>query len=202
MKLFKTNYTSLSDERLMELVGQGVSPALDELYARYATRLLYYFKKMLFGDVHKAEDFLHDLFVRLIERPGQFDRTRSFSTWIFSCAHNACKNEYRRLNVRAEYNAPDAEYEFDELLQADADALERIDAELFRTVLDLRLQEVHPDSRTIFLLRYAEEFSLQEIADVTGIPLGSVKSKLFYLVRSLAQKLHIFAPNSSELPKH
>ncbi|MBL7975538.1 MAG: RNA polymerase sigma factor [Candidatus Kapabacteria bacterium] len=196
MGLLGTSYHQLTDEQLMELVGRGKSSALNELYARYSKRLLFYFRRMLNGDIHKAEDFLHDVFLRVIERPHVFDGARSFSTWIFSCAHNACKNEYRRLQVRNDYNAPDADYEFDELVQADADAIERIDRETFRTMLNATLDDVHPDSKTIFLLRYAEDFTLPEIAEVTGIPLGTVKSRLFYLIRHIAQQLKMFAPNT------
>lgn len=185
------------------MIGRGDSSALDELYARYAQRLRYYLSKMLGGDVHKAEDFLHDIFLRLIERPHLFDGSRNFSTWIFSCAWNLCKNEYRRKQVRNEVQEQDmGELVLEELIEADNDApyIEQIDSQLFRRLLNEELEEVSPEQRTIFLLRYTEDFSLQEIADVTDIPLGTVKSRLFYVIRHLAQRLRIFAPHYHEYP--
>jgi len=84
----------------MIAIHQGETAAFDELYARYQKRLLYYFYRMLGNSNEKAGDFLQDIFMKIIERPNHFDASRRFRTWLFSVAHNMCKNEYRRLSIR------------------------------------------------------------------------------------------------------
>ena len=63
--LRKQKYSSQSDEQLMTLVGRGEIPAFDEIYSRYGKRLLFYFHRMLGQDEPKAQDLLHDLFLKI-----------------------------------------------------------------------------------------------------------------------------------------
>src|SRR5687768_6091898 len=101
MRIGRWNISSgtKSDEELMALVERGSHASLDELYARYSGRLLAYFTRMLDRDEALAQDFLHDLFLKIKERPELVDTRRGFRTWMYSVAHNMCKNEYRRRQV-------------------------------------------------------------------------------------------------------
>lgn len=192
MKFRRTNYDGHTDEDLMRLIAQGTSGAFDVLYERYARRLLYYFYRMLGQDEEKAQDFLHDLFLKIVERPHLFSAERRFSTWVFSVAHNMCKNEYRRLQVRRAEPV-----EIDEL-PVDNDSLpETIDRKAFAAMLDVELEELSEEHRTVFLLRYRENFSLREISDVLQCPEGTVKSRLFYALRRLATRLKSFNPHNT-----
>ncbi len=195
MNLFRTKKNaSQSDEQLMELIRRGKTPAFDELYGRYSSRLLRYFQKMLGGDEERSQDLLHDLFLKIVERPELFAPGRVFSTWIFSAAHNMCKNEYRNRQVRRP-----VDIEIDEL-PADAEGLlEKIDHQSFRLMLGLELEALEEDHRTTFLLRYQEGFSIREISEVLGCPEGTVKSRLYYTVRRLAGKLRRFDPRLASL---
>lgn len=195
MNLFGTKKNaSQSDEQLMELIRRGKTPAFDELYGRYSGRLLRYFQKMLAGDEERSQDLLHDLFLKIVERPELFTPGRVFSTWIFSAAHNMCKNEYRNRQVRRP-----VDIEIDEL-PADAEGLlERIDRQSFRQMLGLELEALEEDHRTTFLLRYQEGFSIREISEVLGCPEGTVKSRLYYTIRRLAGKLRQFDPKLASL---
>jgi len=78
----------------------GEEAAFDELYNRYSKRLLVYFYRMLGRNEEKAQDFLQDFFLKLIEKPHLFSSKNRFSSWVFTVASNMCKNEYRRLKVR------------------------------------------------------------------------------------------------------
>ncbi len=195
MALFrKKNYTSRSDEELMGLVGRGEIPAFDELYGRYSKRLLYYFHKMLGQDQERAQDFLHDLFLKVVERPELFSLDRKFSTWVFSIAHNMCKNEYRRLQSRRT-----VDLEIDELPIDAESVLESIHREDFLRMLTLELDTLDEEQRTTFLLRYREGLSLREISEIVGCPEGTVKSRLYYTVRKLGQRLQRFNPHRSTI---
>lgn len=177
------------DEELMELVGDGRHAALDELYARYASRLLAYFHRMLDRDEALAQDFLHDLFLKIIERPEHFDARRSFRTWLYSVAHNMCRNEYRRRGVRL-HEAADADTFAADAVSHDVAA----DLSQFARVLDAELESLDPEQRTTFLLRYQEDLSIREIASIVGAPEGTVKSRLFNTTRRLARQLEAWRP--------
>lgn len=190
MKLFgRKKHASRSDEQLMQLVGRGETSAFDELYERYAGRLLRYFLRMIGGDEARAQDMLHDLFLKIVERPELYGQGRGFSTWIFSSAHNMCKNEYRNRERRR----PVA-MEFDELPAQTEHPLEMIDRSSFLLTLMTALDTFEEEHRTTFLLRYQEGFSVREIGDVLGCPEGTVKSRLFYTTRRLAVRLRDFDP--------
>jgi RNA polymerase sigma-70 factor (ECF subfamily) len=97
VKLFKTNISSLSDEALMSrLIKSDDNKALTELYARYSTKLLGFFIKMFKGDVSKSQDFLQDIFVKIIEKKHLFDTERKFYSWVFTVANNMCMTEFRK----------------------------------------------------------------------------------------------------------
>lgn len=180
---FKPKLARLPDEELMQKIHQGSEAAFTELYTRYGTSLLRYFTRMLWGNRAMAEDFLHDLFLKIIHNPQQFDINRKFSTWAYSVAHNMCKNEYRkkqnqRLDGIEVKHSQDLDRELD-LLSANEK-------------LTMLLETLEEDDKTIFLLRYEEELSIAQISQVVFRPEGTVKSRLFYLRKNLAIALHEF----------
>jgi RNA polymerase sigma-70 factor, ECF subfamily len=180
-----------SDEELMELVGRGGHAALDELYARYGARLLAYFARMLDRDDALAQDFLQDLFLKIIERPELFDAARSFRTWLYSIAHNMCRNEYRRRGVRLHEPADADTFAADGALHDVA-----VDMAQFARVLDSELALLDAEQRTTFLLRHQEELSIREIATIVEVPEGTVKSRLFNTTRRLARRLDAYRPGA------
>src|SRR5690554_716463 len=101
MKIFGVKYKKQSDEQLVKLMSKGDERAFDEIYQRYGSKLAAYFTRKLKHDKEKGEDFMHDLFAKLIDRPELFDPTRSFKTWIYSVANNMCINEYKKMAVRS-----------------------------------------------------------------------------------------------------
>ena len=83
MTIIKSKYNKLNDEQLMRLIHKKNIPAFNELYDRYANKLLNYFYRMLNGNKQKAQDFLQDLFTKIIEKPTVYDF--SFDTdWILA----------------------------------------------------------------------------------------------------------------------
>jgi len=185
---FKHSRTNSPDEQLVQLMVSGDSKAFNQLYDRYNQRLLYYFYRMLGNSNEKAQDFLQDIFIKLIDKAETFDASRKFSTWIFSIAHNMCKNEYRRMAIR---KTTDIEA-FHEILpeqddiqfENQTDNLEDFTNDLFEA-LDT-LDEIH---KTVFLLHYRENFSLKDIGQTLEISEGTVKSRLFYARKKLSERL-------------
>ena len=201
MALFKEKYRKLSDERLIELIQRSNTSAFEELYNRYSRRLLLYFFRELSGDEEKAQDFLQDVFLKIVEKPGQFDTARRFSTWIFTVAYNMCKNEYRRLEVRDDFrNSVSADAASGGCEGEHHQMEQHIDQGRFEKALLAELERLDNGHRSAFLLRHQQDLSIKEIGEVLGCSEGTVKSRLFYTTRKLASKLRAFNPYSTEVP--
>ena len=182
--LFGKSFKDLSDEELMDKVTGGSERALEEIYQRYSQPLLRYFYRMLWQDKNKAEDFLHDIFIKVLQKPSQFDSGRKFSTWIYSVAHNFCKNEYRKRAFRNSVHANLKGKEF-----INESITNQLDQQSFQMALEEVLKEEDEEARTIFTLRYELEKSIAEISEIINYPEGTIKSRLFYLKKRLANKL-------------
>jgi RNA polymerase sigma-70 factor (ECF subfamily) len=146
--------------------------------------MYYYFYRMLGNSAEQANDFLQELFMKLIEKPESYNPAFSFSTWIYSIANNMCKNEYRRRVIRREYEQfeatePRLDYVDDTSIEP-----EQLVEKIFQT-LDL----LGEDHRSAFLLRYREGFSIREVAEILELAEGTVKSRLFYARKIVAEKL-------------
>ena len=195
MGLFRTEHRELSDERLMELVRRGDERAFASLYDRYQHKLMSYFHRMLWHDRERAQDFLQDLFTKLAQRPESYDPARPFSTWLYSVANNMCKNEYRREEVRKKA-APELRHEANGTVQATAgDGLDRAH---FSERLDAELDLLAHDHKATFVMRYHEDMAIKEIAVAFGCSEGTVKSRLFYTLKKLAERLKEFDPHLIE----
>lgn len=175
----------------MEGITNGDTLAFSELYGRYKGKMLYYFFRMLGSNEDKAQDFLQDLFMRIVEKPDLFDSSRKFSTWIYSVAHNMCKNEYRKLEVR---KVIDKNAEGEALNKAADNNLQdkETDINRFTSALHSELAQLDNDKKTTFLLRFKEGLSIKEIGETMECSEGTVKSRLFYTNKILSNKLGHF----------
>ncbi|MBL4577383.1 MAG: RNA polymerase sigma factor [Flavobacteriales bacterium] len=190
MGLF-ASHKNTSDEELMRLYVNGSKGAFEEIYHRYSRRLLHFMFKMLNNDEEKAQDLLQDLFMKILERPGMFDASRNFKSWIFTVAANQCRNEYRKNHY--------VEFEADITLSNEAtdsykQLIAQMDKDVFKKQLKIELNRLSRDHKTVFILRIKEEFSIREIAEIMDCSAGTVKSRIFYCVRILARRLKEFHP--------
>ena len=192
MKLFKTPYHSMTDEELMRSLSGGDKRAFDELYVRYSGPLLGYFMRMLWRDREKSEDFLHDLFAKIIQKPEYFDADRSFKTWIYSIANNMCKNEYKKQEVRKGIkNGLDNHYG---LSDSSVNVMSEVQEAQFRSAFERGMQLLDEKHREAFALRHIEGLSVKEIAEILNINEGTVKSRVFYAIKYLSEELKVFNP--------
>lgn len=186
---FQPKYKSLTDEELAKRSASGDERAFEVLYERFSKPLLRYFMKMLRNDRDFAEDQVQDLFMKLINKPESFDASRSFKTWIFSVAHNQCKNVYRHEAVVEAASSTialdlrESELSFSE---------KKHDFNAFQDALAHVLNELDVDRRTTFLLRYEQELSIKEISECMQCSEGTVKSRLFYTLKILSERLGAF----------
>ena len=178
-----------SDEELMVLVQDHHSHlAITELHTRYSVRLLGYFIKMLNKDVLLAQDFVQELFLKILEKKHLFDPDKKFYTWVFTVASNMCKTAYRQTGRSVPFETD----KHDQLRSQLAENL--AEKELFLEALQESIHQLEEHHKQVFVLRFLEHFSLLEVADITEVSVGTVKSRLFYATQKVAAQLHAFDP--------
>ena len=174
----------LSDEELMARAAAGNDRAFEELYRRYARRLKGFFFLQLGGDEELAADATHDVFLRAYEARSRYREGRSVSTWLFTIAYNLCRNHYRS-------NA----YETQLLATLDAEPIseQQIEVQLDQATLDEALTQVLAELpaplHQLFSLHYQEELTIPQVAEIVGIPEGTVKSRLHKTMNIIRKKL-------------
>jgi len=192
MGLFRKSYKDYTDEDLMLHLSKGDKLAFDEIYSRYARAMLIYFKRMLWNDSEKSEDFVQDLFAKIIQKPDSFDRERSFKTWFYSIANNMCKNEYKKQEVRKSTS-----YSLEPTYQVkdqNSNVMNTVQDRFFSEAFETHLEELDNKHSEVFKLRHFDGLSIKEIAEILGANEGTIKSRLFYATKYLAESLKEFNP--------
>ena len=186
---FKYNYKISSDEELMIFISKGKEEAFNEIYKRYSKKMLFFFYSKLYKDQERANDFLQELFLKIIENPQYFDSSKSFSTWVYAVANNMCKNEYRKKDTIT------SGYDLDIILEKEtSDYIDKQDTVLFNKELQNQLDNLEDSKRTTFVLRFQQHLSIKEISQIMECSEGTVKSRIFYSLKILSEKLTIFNP--------
>jgi len=183
--IFRRKNKTFTDSELMQQIVSGDHAAFSELYNRYKDRMYYYFYRMLNNSTENANDFVQELFMKIIAKPDSYNPAYAFHTWLYSVANNLCKNEYRRRGIRLEYQQYEASKPDIDFLNETIIEPQQVIEKIFQT-----LDQLGEEHRSAFLLRYREEFSIREVADILGLPEGTVKSRLFNARKILAEKLN------------
>jgi RNA polymerase sigma-70 factor (ECF subfamily) len=173
-----------TDEQLMVRAATGSDTAFEELYRRYARRLKGFFFLQLGGDEELAADATHDVFLRAYEARDRYQEGRKVDTWLFTIAYNICRNHYRSNAYEAQLLAT---------LDAEPLADQQIEVQLDQVALDEALTQVLAELpaplHQIFSLHYQEELTIPQIAEIVGIPEGTVKSRLHKTMNIIRKKL-------------
>lgn len=153
----------------------GDGAAFEELVGRYGPRIGYYLRKLL-GTPHAAEDALQDVWFAVFRGLPRLTDPAAFPAWVYRIARDRAAREFRR-NPPATRPLPEA----DLLREDDCEEFSPADAEAIHAALD----RLSMDYRDVLVLRFLEGMTYDEIARVTGAPLGTVRSRLHYAKRAL-----------------
>ena len=174
-------YSQHNDEELFDLMSQGEKDAFGEIYARYRGRIYAYILRMI-GERDRADDIFQETFTRIYRHCFGTKREISrCSSYIFTTARNRCLNAIRDRKTTTEIE------DFHQIVfQPSYENAEL--AELVKTSLELL-----PDHyREVFILREYDGLSYQEIAEITGQTLASVKIHIFRAKKKLREILSPF----------
>jgi RNA polymerase sigma-70 factor (ECF subfamily) len=172
----------------------GDESAFTRLDRLYRPRLLNFITRMV-QDRGRAEELVQETFLRVYRHGHRYDPSRKFSTWIYTIAGNLARNDLRRRR-RSPIVATEAINRNGELADwadlAEDPAPRPDEAQVSRSMMELvqktvaRLSPIH---REVFVLRELEDKTYEEIADLVGCDLGTVKSRLNRARRAFAQMI-------------
>ena len=168
------DYLKLTDDQLMTvLVDDDDMDAFADIVRRYKDRLLTYVTRFL-GDRNRAEDIVQETFLRVFKARYRYDHTAGarFSTWIYTICTNLVRSEGRRAFWRRRVDLPEGQEGKSE------DPARRVEAEEHRHAIEEAIALLKPHERTVFVLRDVEGLSYDEISEIAGCPLGTVKSRV------------------------
>jgi len=177
--------SSLPDELQLVAEARRLQPAAwDRLLAAYQAPLHAYAAELI-GDPEAAKDVVQEAFRRAVRHVGGLRDDARFGSWLFGIAHQQCLQHFRGDRRRRERFAdtPEAgeEHPDEGLVDPRQQLMRAEDAEQFLALLE-RLPAAQ---RSVLLLHVLEEFSLEEIAVITSVPVGTVKSRLHHARRAL-----------------
>lgn len=176
-----------------ELVGRalaGSEPAYRELVGRHERAVFGLIARMV-RDPGRAEELAQDTFVKAFTHLQTYDASRKFSSWLLKIAHHTAIDELRRgafdaLPLEAAAESAGGQSLTGAHVATPAESAER--AELARAI-ETAIGRLRAEYRELVVLRYQQDFSHEEIAEVTGLPLGTIKSYLHRARKELAEHL-------------
>jgi RNA polymerase sigma-70 factor, ECF subfamily len=167
------------DETLVADAARGNRDAFDELVRRYQSRL-FQLVRILTGGDEESEDLVQETFVRAYRALGRFRGESTFRTWLHRIAVNVVRSHVARRNSRRTRAPMLEERDNDDPVLGHVASLEDLEiAVVRRRMIDQALARLPPDMRLLITLRDVQGLEYREIAMITGLPLGTVESRIF-----------------------
>ena len=167
----------------------GEPEAWDILFRRYQLPLYVYVFELV-HDEQTSLDLVQETFIAAVRHIGSLRDDAKFGNWLFGIAHQKCLQRWRKQNRE--------EILLDEIPDAPDESENRPDDLLIRQEQEAAfmqlLNQLPLPQRSVLLLHFVEDFSLEEIAGITGTPIGTVKSRLHYAKKSLRKLLEQTQP--------
>jgi RNA polymerase sigma-70 factor (ECF subfamily) len=187
-----------TDEELIAGCRRGDEASFDQIFERYRSRLYTFIWRYVRGN-EAAEDIFQETFVRVFARAGSYQRRAKVSTWIYTIAANLCRDELkkrrRRPTVSLDEPLPgqDPERTWAQIVgrtapDSDHPRLTAEEAE-HRVALWRAVDELPDELRVTLELQTVHGLKYREVAEVLGIPLGTVQSRIHNAVKLLRAKL-------------
>lgn len=186
--------TDADDEQLVDFFRRGQDEAFELLVTRYRHELFHFLVRFV-GNRASAEDIFQEAFLQVHQSIASFDVERRFKPWLFTIAANKARDYLRRSSQRQTAalsakigDGDDDSPEFLDLMEADLPMPhEHVAREELRERVRNVAMSMPEHLREILLLAYFHKLPYKDIADMLGIPLGTVKSRLHASVGTFAQ---------------
>ncbi|MDT5156433.1 MAG: polymerase sigma-70 factor, subfamily [Acidobacteriota bacterium] len=176
------NVAAVADTDLVLRALAGREDSFEELVRRYQRPIVAYVYRMV-GDYDSALDLAQEVFIKVYNSLGRYRSEFKFSTWIYRIAHNAAIDYLRRQgSFRTEGMEVEGEggQLFEKPLASKAPTPEQeTERGERRAEIEEVVRQLPSAYRELIVLRHSHDLSYDEIAEVTGLPLGTVKNRIF-----------------------
>ena len=172
-----------TDDELMASLGRGDGSSLTELVQRYQAPLVGYLTGII-NDAERARDLAQETFLKIYRHAAVYRTTSRFTTWLFHIARNVARDELRSRRRRPQLcSAEEQVIDATPAHESMSDTVER------REVVQRALGQLAARDRVLIVLRDLQGCSYEEIAERTGLALGTVKSGLNRARQRFAEKV-------------
>ena len=168
-----------TDEMLISRFQSGDENAYVELVNRYKDKLtnfVFYFLK----DEEHAEDIVQETFIRLYEKKHYYKEIAKFSTWIYTIARNLANTELRKKSrTKIMYLSQMSNYKKDyDLKSSDPELNKNIENEFLMKEIHAAIDKLPENYKSVIILRDIQGLDYEQISNIIGVPLGTVKSRI------------------------
>jgi RNA polymerase sigma-70 factor (ECF subfamily) len=176
--------TPLREAQLIEAYKAGDADALAQLLEAYQRRIFGVCYRML-GNADEAADLTQDSIIRVIEGLETYERRSRLSTWVIRVTMNCCLTHLRKQRLRRHQSldgpasGSEGARPAEPVATGELTAAARIEQSELQAVLLRALSRLEPDMRAVLVLRDLQELEYLQIGEVLGLPVGTVKSRLF-----------------------
>jgi RNA polymerase sigma-70 factor (ECF subfamily) len=174
--------TASQDAELLRRVVEGDHDAFNEIMRHHEDRVFSVCLRIL-GNRERALDAAQETFLTTFRKAGQFQGNSALGTWIYRIAVNTCYDQLRKQKRRRTEPMPE-HFEPTDLSAEDA-----VESAAVRPEIEKALSALPSDFRAAVVLSDIEGLGLPEVAEILGIPIGTVKSRVFRGRRLLARDL-------------
>lgn len=183
--------TATSDEQIVERALAGEPDAFGEIVRRWERRIFALACGML-GSTEDAHDATQETFIAAFRNLRGFRGEAKVSSWLHRIAVNQCITRQRRARVRAETGLEDEQAAVGERFLAtpsEASPAMTLEGRERTQAVRRAVNALPPELREVIVMKEFEELTFQEIADALGIPVSTVKSRLYTALRQLRMRL-------------
>ena len=171
---------TVSDQMLMISVREGNVEQLGTLFERHHSRLFNFFLRLT-GNRHLSEDFVQEVFVRLLKYRHTFRENSTFTAWMFQIARNV-RIDYLRKSPNDEVSIENSPHEHVSLMPTPGERTEESEKV---QIMQIALSRLPEEKREVLLLRGAHGLKFEEIAEILKCSVNTIKSRAFRAIQDL-----------------
>ncbi len=183
-------WSAQSDEALLRAMAGGEGAAFDALFARHSSTMLSFLSRLVASRCD-PEDLLQETFLRVFTHAGDFRAGTAIRPWLFTIARNVAINALKRGKLRADLEVQTdlSDWRPAGRSEQSADPSSRMELQEQKARVLAALQDLPPLHREIIILVIFNGFSYEEAAAITGDPESTLRSRVFYALRKLRDRL-------------
>ena len=177
----------MSESERIILLNKGHQPTIDSVYRSYYTGM-YRYAFLFVRDEHLAEDIVHTIFLKIMEKQVSLDTKISLKSYLYRSVHNECLNYLKHQKVVDTWHVQN----FD--AQSGIDSSDRFQHQELVTVLSKALETLPQQCRTVFQLSRYEDYKYSEISSELGISVSTVEKHIIKALKRLRKELADYLP--------